>query len=50
MSVISLTRISFDISVRFLGYENLIKAFEKAKRVLEKDQGIFNQSSSIDFN
>jgi len=23
----------------FIGYENLIKAFEKARRVLEKDQG-----------
>ncbi len=31
----------------FVGYENLIKAFEKARRVLEKDQGnIF----LIDFN
>ena len=24
----------------FLGYENLVKAYEKAKRVLEKDQNL----------
>jgi len=28
-----------DFSYVFIGYENLIKAFEKARRVLEKDQG-----------
>jgi hypothetical protein len=29
----------FRYSYVFIGYENLIKAFEKARRVLEKDQG-----------
>jgi len=28
-----------DFHIFFIGYENLIKAFEKARRVLEKDQG-----------
>lgn len=27
------------IFIFIIGYENLIKAFEKARRVLEKDQG-----------
>jgi hypothetical protein len=37
----------FDI---FIGYENLIKAFEKARRVLEKDQGTFRTSPLIHLN
>ncbi len=31
----------------FVGYENLIKAFEKARRVLEKDQGLPRQFIKI---
>jgi hypothetical protein len=32
-------RLDFSYGFFFIGYENLIKAFEKARRVLEKDQG-----------